>query len=508
MMKTKPIKRLYNQICKFLSVKNISWMALILFLLLLVPICYLSFVNRATGDDYGYGTYTRAAWMASGSLIEVIKAIGITIKQYYYGWQGTWFSVAVFALQPEVFSDKAYVIVVFLMLFLWIGSTALLFWQVLCRERELDRRGYLLITVIYLTIAIQFVPSTKSSIFWFNGCAHYMLPFAMCQVVVWCLIQFINDYRIGRLIGIAVLMMLLGGSNYQAALFALIVLCYGGIAGWMQNKNKKIFLLFIPFLLEAIGLVISMKAPGNKVRGGEKFGFSVSKIVVTIALCFVEGIKTIIGYLQEKPIIFIGLAVLFLIMLEIFSREKREKKLKYPIIIILAFFCLYCAMQAPALYADVNVSGGVQNMNFMVFLLMATGCLGIIANWISGKVKMAGEEIHRNVVIPGLFICFVFLVLCRSSLKNSTTWVSIEYISSGQAADYKQQMDLQTEILTDEKVADAVIPFVNDYQGPLMSMPATEDPDAWTNTMMQQFYEKNSVVGIPRNEWEERYGGR
>ena len=97
-------------------------MIFIVFVLLLIPICYLSFVNRASGDDYGYGIYTRAAWLTSHSLIQVAKAIGATVKQYYYSWQGTWFSIAVFALQPELFSDNAYVIVVFLMLFLWIGN--------------------------------------------------------------------------------------------------------------------------------------------------------------------------------------------------------------------------------------------------------------------------------------------------------------------------------------------------------------------------------------------------
>lgn len=79
----------------------------------LLPVLF----NRATGDDYGYGTYTRAAFQATHSLIPLLAAVGKTVKQYYLSWQGTWFSVAVFSLQPEVFHDRAYVVVVFLMLF-------------------------------------------------------------------------------------------------------------------------------------------------------------------------------------------------------------------------------------------------------------------------------------------------------------------------------------------------------------------------------------------------------
>ena len=503
MNKLKSPKKIYDRVCHLLSVKNISLMTLALLMFSLIPICYLSLVNRATGDDYGYGAYTRAAWMNTHSLVEVAKAIGITIRQYYEGWQGTWFSIAVFALQPEVFSDNAYIIVVFMMLFLWIGSTVLLLWQVFKVVYGLDKWSCLFFLSIYLLIGIQFIPSTRSSIFWFNGCAHYMLPFAMCQVVVWCLICFVKKYQIRYLAGTGIFMTLLGGSNYQAALFALIVLVYMGLADFVKRKNKKIFLLGIPFTAEMIGLIISMKAPGNKVRGGEEFGFSLEKAAVTIGRCFTESFWTIISYWKERPVVFLGLTVLFLIILEGCKNAQCKAGAKYPGVVIIAFICLFCAMQAPKLYANVEVSGGVYNMNFLVFLLSATGCLGVSARYVADKIKMSQVTLHRKIVIPGLALSVVLLVLLRGGLKNTTFWISMEYIESGQARDYKEQMDIQTAILTDENVKDAVIPLVNDMQGPLMSMPATEDPTAWANMVMKQFYGKNSVIGIPREEWEQ-----
>lgn len=506
-MKKNLFKTGYSKVCKGLNVKTISLLTLIVFLVLLLPICYLSFVNRATGDDFGYGTYTRAAWQASHSLAEVAKAVGVTIRQYYYGWQGTWFSIAVFALQPEVFSDKAYVIVVFMMLFCWIGSTLLLFGQVLKKECGLDTWSVLLIAFLYLIIGTQFVPSTASSIFWFNGCAHYMLPFAMCQVIAWCLIRFLKGFQIHYLVGISVLATLLGGSNYQAALFALIVLFYAGTAGWVRQKNKKVFLLTIPFLLEMTGLVISMKAPGNKVRGGEEFGLSFGKALKTVLECFAEGGRDFVSCMQEKPIIFLGLAVLFLVMLEAFRNTVINKNGKQMLAVIIALLCLYCAMQAPALYAGVDVSGGVDNMNFMVFVLATTGILGEAAAFCAGKMHSSKEAVHQRIVLPGLAICLVLMFLCRSNLKITTSWVSLEYIATGQAADYKAQMDLQTSLLTDGSREEVYVPLINDDQGPLMSMPVTENPDAWTNTVVRQFYGKKSVVGMPRDEWEEQgYG--
>ena len=67
-------------------------------------------------------------------------------------------------------------------------------------------------------------------------------------------------------------------------------------------------------------------------------------------------------------------------------------------------------------------------------------------------------------------------------------------------------MELQTKLLTEEGLEDVVVPFVNDVQGPLMQMPVTENPQAWTNTVTRDFYGKNSVVAIPREEWQELYG--
>lgn len=505
MQKEKGLKSVYNRICDLLSVKNITWLAIGVFILIMIPVCYLSFVNRASGDDYGYGAYTRIAWVETHSIVAVMKAVWATIKQYYYGWQGTWFSIFLFALQPEVFSDKAYVIVAFLMLLLWIGSTIVLFKEILHKKLQLDKWSVRLVILLFLVIGIQFVPSTKSAIFWYNGCAHYLVPFAMGQYLVFLLIRFTDNYRKRDFFGICMIMILLGGSNYQAALFALIVAAYAGIYGYSQNNKKKILWILIPIILELIGLGISMTAPGNKVRGGEEFGFSVAKAAETIGLSFAYGMKDIGSYLQEKPLVFIGILLLLLICIEAFKRRNSERKISAPAIKLLALFCLYSAMQAPAIYAGVEVSRGVLNMNFQVFLLMAMGITLILAERISIRTKTEADVYHQKIMVPGLILTFVLLVAFRGNVKDSTSYVSMIYITSGQAADYKQQMKQQTALLESDE-AHVVLPFINDVQGPLMHMPVTANPDAWTSKIACEFYGKESVVAIPRPEWNELYG--
>lgn len=278
-----------------------------------------------------------------------------TVRSYYGGWQGTWFSIALFSLQPEVFHDDAYAIVAVLMLFCWIGSTFFLFRQILHRNMGLSRWSYLLITVCFLVISIEFIPRTRSSIFWFNGCAHYMIPFSMCQVLTAWLLRYCGEYKKSTLAGIILFMTLLGGSNYQAALFALITASYTVTAVWVLKRDKRIFVLFVPIILELVGLIISFLAPGNKHRGGEDFGFSASLAVKTIGKSFVYGIKDIGTYIEERPLIFVGLLFLFVVFIAAFCAREADSVFKYPVLLSLMLFCLYSAMQAPAIYADVDV---------------------------------------------------------------------------------------------------------------------------------------------------------
>ena len=492
------------------KLRNITWINILFFCILLLPILYLTGMNRATGDDYGYGIYTRAAWMGTHSVAEVIKAMCGTVKGFYGGWQGTWFSIAVFSLQPEVFHDGAYVIVAILMLFLWIGSTFYLFRQILCRCMGLHRWSLILITVWFLIISIEFIPSSRSSIYWFNGCAHYMLPFAMCQMVAAWLLQYCREYKKSTFAGIFIFMTLLGGSNYQSALLALILAFYACVSVWFLMKDKRIFRLCIPIATELIGLAVSMMSPGNSVRAGEEFGFSVMKCIRTVVYSFYYAIRDIGVYGKERPLALVGLLFLFLIFIVVLYLQREALHIRHQGWIVLMLFCMYSAMQAPAIYAGVPVSGGVPNTNYQVFLLTASGILLLVADKAvcRMKKKWEGQTALRAfgcLIVAGLLLCAVMTLWNRSNIKSCTSYVALTYITSGQAADYKRQMDLQTRIMEGDG-ADVVVPGINDVQGPLMHMPVTDHKDAYTNQVTGSFYGKRSVIAIERPKWIELYG--
>lgn len=510
------------------KVKITAWMSILFFILLMLPVLYLSYVDRATGDDYNYSIYTRAAWLESHSVVAVLRASCQTVREIYYSLQGTWFSVFAFSLQPEVFHDGAYIIVAPLMLFLWIGSTFYLFRQILCRYLRFDKWYYRLITICFLALSIEFIPGYKSSIFWYNGCVHYMLPFSMCQMVTAWLLRYAETYKIRYLAGILLFMTLLGGSNYLPALFALVVACYVGIAAWFFQRRKRILTLLIPIATEMAGLIVSMKAPGIQVRvdnfgykpgeeaimaysAGDKFGFSAVRGIKTIGYSFVCAVTDIGKYFKERPIIFVGLFFLFLLLIVTFCVMEKPYHFRHPVLLCGMLFCLDSAMQAPAIYSGVPVSQGVPNTNFQVFILTASGILLVLAERLSVRLREKWKDgIEKKaiqvIVLPGILLCLVLAYVCRHDIKISTTWVSLRYIASGEAADFKEQMDLQTRLMEEEGVEDVVVPFINNVQGPLMHMPVTSDSESFTSWVTAQYYGKNSVYAIERPVWMELYG--
>ncbi|MDO4294452.1 MAG: hypothetical protein Q4C65_14680, partial [Eubacteriales bacterium] len=97
-----------------------------------------------------------------------------------------------------------------------------------------------------------------------------------------------------------------------------------------------------------------------------------------------------------------------------------------------------------------------------------------------------------------LGVACIWLYPQKGTLKDSTFYKCYEYIASGQADDYRQQMEERLAILRDPAVKNAELPAMNADQGPLMHMEVTKDPEGWTNTVVRQFFQKESVVEVPR----------
>lgn len=471
-----------------------------LFLLGLIPILYLSGYVHATGDDYGYGYRAHLAWLETHSLSETFRKAAYTSRIYWKGWQGTWFTIFLMALQPEVFSPDAYWIVPWLMLGVTVGSTSLLLHYFLRQRLALPASVFWCADALLLTAMIQFFPSTKSGIFWYNGTVHYIVPYGLALIAVYCFFRFADCGKLRYFLPAFLCMACLGGASYLAALLAPIVLVYV-LAGYAK-KNRRVFWLLVPLAAELAGLYVSMTAPGNKNRGGEDFGFSLGKAALTVLECFAEGARCAWGYLFEKPAALLLLLVAVFLIYEGFREQERIAfSFRCPGLFFLLMYATWCAMFAPALYAGVEVSGGVPNTIWQIFLLTLLAAAVYAAGWAAVKRKERAYDRVRArlcLMLPVLFAASLWVFAHKGTLKETACYVSYAFLSSGEAADYRAQMEERLEILLDPQIREARLPAMNSEQGPLMHMEVLEDPEGWTNGVVRDFYGKDSVVQIPR----------
>ena len=491
------INKMINKIKKFSSAK-MAWLLVVLFALSLIPILYLSGYDHATGDDLGYGYRAHLAWLDTHNLWQVIRAAAETVRIYWIGWQGTWFTIFLMAFQPEVFSPDAYWIVPGMMLAMNIGATSLVLCEFLVNRLQLKKSVFVCADMCVLAAMIQFFPSTKSGIFWYNGATHYIVPYSLAMLAIYCFLNFEKKPGAGWFAGALLCMTALGGSSYLAALLAPMVLVY--LLVYRGRQKKYLFWLLIPLALEMAGLYISFASPGNKNRGGEEFGLSAGRVAGTILQCFLEGARTLVQYLQEKPAaILIVVFAAFCVYLGFLTQEKAVCRFRFPGLFALLMFASWCAMFAPGIYAGVEVSGGVPNTIWQIFVLTFLAFLLYLSGWAAYQSK-AGTGRERTEQAGILCYAAVLALLCmlvlvnRDTVKETTIFKCYDYISSGQAADYQRQMEACKAILLDDSVKEVYLPPINDDQGPLMHMPVTADEENFTNRVVRDFYRKEKVL--------------
>lgn len=493
------------------SIRLIAIFFVLGFIISMLPIWYLAGYARPSGDDYGYSVLTHTAWLDTHSLIEVFKASIETVKNYYIGWNGDWFTTFLFSLMPEVFVPYSYWIVPYFMTGLVILSTLVFMYELCVRVMHFSCADCLIFAALILFASYQYIPSTAIGMYWYVGAVHYMFPHAMGLMGIAFMSKFLRLGKFYYLIGLTLCAFMVGGSSYFTSIFMIMVLVITGIIGWRKKKKCLIF-LFIPFMVCIIAFIIQCKSPGNVVRGGANFGFSSSLMILTVFESLKCGILMIGSFLKGKKLIFIILFIIALFGWDAVSRVRNNNKFSYPfpILWIILMYGTYSAMFAPEIYSKVydsiEISLGPATIQYFMFLFTATFSILYSEGWIVQKIGNRSWVEHFDcfmekkyqfyVLFPMLFLCFILVVFNRGWLKDSVDMRIYEYVSSGQAYDFKAQIDSQMKILLDDSIKDAYLVPINQDQGPLMHMPVTTDENAFTNRVVSGFYRKNRVVMI------------
>ena len=493
---------------------KIAFAVVVLFAISLLPLIYVGLFNYATGDDYWYGIYTYRGWV-EGGLWEALKGSCKMVAEFYQNWQGTWFTMFLFTLSPNHFVENGYVIVVFLALGMLIAGVSYLAHFYLVEKLDFRKSTTTIMVCLLLYLMIQYIPRTTSGIYWFNGIMHYTVPFLLGVIAVVHSHKFVDTKRKSDYIILFVCFTLLGGGSYLAPLAATLAVVLiliskieikecsikSRVLKW-QYDYKNLWIL-LAFVAEFVGLVISFMSPGNSVRGGEEFDADLKWALQCVYYAIDRGIYLGEDYFLKNAVtsvVFIILAVI--LWFEMRRINKNNVSFKLPLIFIIYMNGIYWATYTPEIYSRSDVSGGVPNTYFHIFLIVTFANMVYVHGWIQKKLEkyFKGKQFkieNKSAVIAISAVVGLLMIVGTTYLSDikTTNEYCMEYIQSGELPRYLEVRKEQHRILTTTEEEDVVIPEM-EAKYPLINMVLNENPEMMRNVDRAKYYNRNSVRAV------------
>lgn len=497
-----------------IDTKKTGIVVAILFVISLIPVIYVGMYNYATGDDYWYGIYTYRGWIEDG-LWGALKGSCKMVAEFYQNWQGTWFTMFLFTLSPNHFFENGYVIVVFLSLGMLIFSVSYLANYYLIERLRFRKSTTTIIVCLIMYLMIQYIPRTTSGIYWYNGVMHYSVPFLLGILAIVHSHKFVETKRKSDYIILLICFTLLGGGSYLAPLAATLTVVLiliskieiqefsikNRVFKWKYNYSNLWILLALA--AEFIGLVISFMAPGNNVRGGEEFDADLKWALQCVYYAIDRGIYLGKDYFLKNAVTTIVFIVLAIILwFEIKQVNKDKLKFKWPLLFVVYMNGIYWATYTPEIYSRSDVSGGVPNTYFHIFLIITLANMVYVHGWIQTKLEQQHisyyiETKNNSAVICIAAVVGVIMIVGASYLSEvkTTNEYCIEYIQSGELPKYLEIRREQHRILTTTLEDDVIIPEM-EASYPMINMCLSEESYMDRNIDRAKYYNKNSVKAV------------
>lgn len=498
-----------------ITYKKVAIFLLVLFFISLLPVFYCSFFDYATGDDLWEGAAAYRVLANHGSVKDFFVAVLQWAKVDYLGWEGNWSSIILWCLEPSIWGEKVYCITPWIALGFLCGGTVYFLVYYLKKYLEGSWSFLVIVSVIACFFSVQYMPYPRSGIYWYTGMVNYVVPYGLCLLAFVWLDKFMEAGKKCYCLWFSLVYTYIGGAGYTPVVLAFEVLCLFILMYLFKRDKTKTFRslwLFLPLILLMTGFIFSAGSPGNAARGGESYYLGVTRVLLTILESLKRGLLEGINWFITVRPLFLAAPLLFIVTWEQIDIAKVSLKLQYPIRIIILLFLISCSVYAPGIYAQSEVSGGVPDSIYFVFILVyilgviyLTCCLKKICYKKGWSLANGGwtKKFRVAIFLGDILFCLIF---GKYLIGNMTGYICLDFIRSGQLKDFEFQMQERLAILHDPEITNVVLPEMNDEQGPFLHMALLSDPNAYTNQATARFYGKESVIAIPRTEYYELYG--
>ena len=363
-------QRLHRRFGAALMPSRIAFLAVLLYLISLIPIFLFSSYCHPLADDFTYGLLVHRAVVSGGGIPEILSAAAETVRDYYFTWQGTFSAIFLFALQPGAFSESAYFLTPFIIIGCLSLSTFVLMHFVYCRLLGGKSSQAVILSALTLLLSVQMVTNQAQAFYWFNGASYYavfysfsLLFFAGIGTLLLDAGKKVHPVLTGCC---ALLAVLIGGGNYSTALttsFIASVLC----AAWLFFKKPGRFRLAVILLILLVSFAISVLAPGNAVRAAREASISP---VLAILLSLSNAVIWVMSWVNLPQIVLFVIAGVFFYCLP----DRRILPFRHPVLASILIFGLYASQYTPPLYAMGYIGSGASDQHLLLQLLLVHFC--------------------------------------------------------------------------------------------------------------------------------------
>ena len=501
------LSKILDPICRFggkirLSKKTAAFLMLAIFVVSVIPIFWMSFYNTAAADDYNFAVFTHQAWEETHSFFAVVKAAFHTVVNMYLNWQGFFSANFIPSLNPFIFNEDLYFITTFVSVLSFTLGFFYLAKQVLRRYFEADGYDIILVACPILMVFFQLMPGVNEWIFWFDA-GQAMLFYALTFWFLGMLFKCSSLNKAGAWqIGLGIILSVILSGTSTTSTFLLVFLLFKIINDMFLNKKSGSVncLNLISFFVLVVGFLVCLIAPGNAVRGGDSAG---SPFFKAILLSFFYGFT-----FMESNITSVTALLLAITPVAVILVPKAKFTFKYPLLILAVSYCIYASRFFSTLYAMSSIGSPRQcNGYFFCEILLFVVNLFYFLGWIYTKVRKHSRtqflftDLRKlmkrySVLLATFVLAAAALSMIQFGVKKTTSISCTLSLVSGQAQQYKQEMDSRLELYLDDSIQDVQVEPVTSIPYVFMEESVTADPAYWKNKSIAAFYGKNSVVLI------------
>lgn len=160
------MSKVFSHLCsKSVSRRTLARLLAAVFFLSLIPLMLIALYNYPADDDFNFVLPVADAWVRTGSLAEVVKAIWNKDAYTYATWQGDFVSTALFSITPIIFDIRLYFLSNWFTLALLCLSAGYLIKGVVRIHLKADRATFWIVYVATMVLVLQFMPAIGWSVY-------------------------------------------------------------------------------------------------------------------------------------------------------------------------------------------------------------------------------------------------------------------------------------------------------------------------------------------------------